>query len=127
MAKTLSEMSKPGNHSRAWEERDWDHLRNLLDQDVRIPYMAKKLGRTPGATAAAIHRLRHGLIKPSQPARQMGAKFTSYTKAQVAAMQRMDMLTKRERRKVQRRARTLFNVVLFGLKFTISKKERRHD
>ena len=116
-------MSKPGNHSTAWESHDWDQLRNLLDQDVSIDYMARKLARTPGATAAAIHRLRHGLVKPSRPPQQ-GAKFTSYTREQ---MQELDRLTHKETRRVKRRARTLFNIVLFGLRFTISKKERRHE
>ena len=119
-------MSKPGNHSTAWESHHWDQLRNLLEQDVSIEYIACKLGRTPGATAAAIHRLRHGLIKPSRPAQDLGAKFTSYTKAQVDAMTKQDRLTHRERRKVERRARVLFNVVLFGLKFTITKKQPSH-
>ena len=42
-------------------------------------------------------------------------------------MQELDRLTHKETRRVKRRARTLFNIVLFGLRFTISKKERRHE
>lgn len=118
-------MSKPGNHRKSWEPHEWDRLRNLLEQDVSIEYMARKLGRTPGATAVAIHRLRHGKQAPTT-APQMGAKFTSYTRAQVEAMNKLDRLTHKETKRVKRRARVLFNVVLFGLRFTITKKRREH-
>ena len=115
-------MSKPGNHSTAWESHDWDQLRNPFTARQHRPH-GPQAGPHSGATAAAIHRLRHGLIKPSRPPQQ-GAKFTSYTREQ---MQELDRLTHRETRRVKRRARTLFNIVLFGLRFTISKKERRHE
>ena len=111
-------MSKPSNHGRAWETSDWDHLRNLMDQDVNLAYIAKKMGRTMGATAIAMHRLRHGKTTTKRSELYPnGAKFTSYTKAQV------DKLTHREARKVRRRARVLFNLVLFGLRFTIRKAD----
>ena len=113
-------MRAPANHRTPWRSEDWQHLANLAEQQVGIEYMAKKLGRTPGATAVALHRLRHGdttaAVEPT------GASFTSY----VDPPHQPSILTAREGRKTRRRARALFTLVLFGLRFTIHRKNRSH-
>lgn len=112
---------KAANHNKPWEAHDWQHLANLAEQQVGVEYMAKKLGRTPGATAVALHRLRHGLTQ--EPKEAQGALFTSY----VDPPHQPSILKARERRKVSRRARALFTLVLFGFKLVIySKNRRRH-
>jgi hypothetical protein len=113
-------MKAPANHRTPWRPEDWQHLANLAEQQVGVEYMAKKLGRTPGATAVALHRLRHGDTTAQTEART--ATFTSY----VDPPHRPSILTAREGRKTRRRARALFTLVLFGLRFTIHRKQRRH-
>lgn len=112
-------MSRPSNHRRSWEPSDWDHLANLVEQQVSTEYIARKLGRTPGATAAAIFRMRHGLHE--KPNKAPGARFTSYAGADYQP----SILNARERRKTRRRARALFTLVLFGLRLTICKAAKR--